>query len=515
MRNRGTWICDRLGDRRRQRYQLGRVIIQFGKRASGFGHGTNYKPTIELRDGIFPLKKGQDWSRYSINIPELIGNAGAYTDECQKNKPLTKTYRVGEKSSLNMAGTKNMRLCLFGDHPLNTKTKPEHILLDALGGRMTTRLAICSDCNNRFGGSIDDILASQVLAFRNLMQLKSGSGDPAPMLKNIQAGHQRVNIMGNGEIQPIQKPFTVEELEDGRWNVQINARSEEEIVRFIPNIAAKLRISEEILRAQISAASATKISKRPDTVQHQLRVGGPDAIRSMIKSGLILWSTLVGNTEVRGLPYEAARNFVANGNDQFVRDFSRLDSRPFTELDEITKAYGKLFNLIYVRSDAEGRVIGHFTLYNIWAWQFTLAEAGGKPNAKIALISDPLNPSRWSKKAADEFDIPFEWLKNPDFSDEFVRSKERIDAALRLHFEIENPKAVRLIVDECLRDLKISAENPIPPERMREISNKVAERFALHFLNLPYKENITPEQIAEILRKYPPATGPKKKKKRH
>jgi len=70
--------------------------------------------------------------------------------------------------------------CIFCDSALSADTKPEHILLEALGGKKTTRLAICSGCNNKFGGTIDYILAGQVQALRNLLQFQSGRQAPAP-----------------------------------------------------------------------------------------------------------------------------------------------------------------------------------------------------------------------------------------------------------------------------------------------------------------------------------------------
>jgi hypothetical protein len=60
-------------------------------------------------------------------------------------------------------------------------------------------------------------------------------------------------------------------------------------------------------------------------------------------------------------------------------------------------------NLIYVRSNEDGQVIGYFTLYNLLGWQFLLAQGGGTPNKKIALTSNPESPSRWSDEAATLF----------------------------------------------------------------------------------------------------------------
>ena len=76
-----------------------------------------------------------------------------------------------------------VHLCIFCGTPLDRTTKPEHILHDALCGRKTTRRVVCSGCNNRFGGSIDKVLAEQFGAVRTLLQLRSGTGALPPMLK--------------------------------------------------------------------------------------------------------------------------------------------------------------------------------------------------------------------------------------------------------------------------------------------------------------------------------------------
>jgi hypothetical protein len=59
--------------------------------------------------------------------------------------------------------------CIFCDHTLGPTTKPEHILLNALGGRKTARRVICSEWNSRFGSTIDDAFAEQVEIIRNLL----------------------------------------------------------------------------------------------------------------------------------------------------------------------------------------------------------------------------------------------------------------------------------------------------------------------------------------------------------
>jgi HNH endonuclease len=391
--------------------------------------------------------------------------------------------------------------CLFCPTELDGTTKPEHILLNALGGRKTTTKAICSCCNNTFGATVDDVLASQVAALRNLLRLESGTGNVAPSLNNIQAGEQKINIKGDGTLEIVHKPFTIELLEDGKWNVEILARSEEHLAEIIPHLAKALKIPEENLRAQLGGAQASLITRRPAAVHHELRLGGPDAIRSAIKACLVLWSTLVGNDEVKSAPYDAARKFVLDGDGQFLRDRTHLDSRQFADVERMKAAYGLLFNMVYVRSDELGRVVGHFTLYNAIAWQVTLAEAGGAPNAKVALISNPLDPRYWSDRAAAEFDVPFVWLNSPDYTDECVRPKARLHAIIQHYFETTMPKEHGRIIDECFARLDIAPDKSVPANQGSELSRLISSRIMHHAFGLPEEQKLSPEQIAALVKK--------------
>ena len=116
-----------------------------------------------------------------------------------------------------------MAFCIFGEHLLDERTKPEHILHDAFGGRKTTRRVICSDCNNTFGSGIDRALTGQFEVIRNLFQMKSGSGSTAPMLRKVKAGSQTINVHGEGDLKLVTKPFTVAKHPDGRFDLRVTA----------------------------------------------------------------------------------------------------------------------------------------------------------------------------------------------------------------------------------------------------------------------------------------------------
>jgi hypothetical protein len=392
--------------------------------------------------------------------------------------------------------------CIFCDNDLTEDTKPEHILLNALGGRKTTTRVDCSACNGTFGSTIDAEVAAQVAVLRNMLQLDSGSGRAPPMLRNLESGNEIITITNDGTPELVAKPFTLRKLEDGRFELQITAKSAEEAARYIPHMAAQIGCSEEQLLNILKSATGSFTERRPDTVHHALAFGGPLAVRSAAKSALVLWATLVGNAEIKSPPYADARRFIVSGDEAFNLARTHLDSRYLPQADELQRRFGKFFNLIYVRSNESGRVIAHFTLYNIISWQIVLAEAGGTPNVRIGLVSNPLDSSQWSDAIADEIDIDCVWLDSPDYSDELVRARERFEATMRHYVETQRPRELNRIANDVFSKYGIlSDDQPITdPELLNKIIWEISQRFSAHALALPHVENLSGEEIVARLK---------------
>jgi hypothetical protein len=396
-----------------------------------------------------------------------------------------------------------MPQCIFCLNELTADTKPEHILLNALGGRKTTTTVDCSECNGKFGSTIDNEVGQQVAVLRNMLQLDSGRGRPPPMIRNLPSGNDIINLTNESTPELVAKPFTVRKLGDGRFDVQVLTQSMDDLAPYIPHIAAQIGCSEEELLEQLTAATATYTERRPEIVHHAISLGGPLAVRSAAKSGLVLWATVVGNVEARSPPYDDVRRFIVTGDEAFNLARTHLDSRYLPHSDELQRRFGTFFNLIYVKSNERGRVVAHFTLYNIISWQIVLAESGGIPDTRIGLISNPLDPTKWSDTVADEVDIDFEWLDTPDYSDEFVRARERFEAAMRHHVDTQRSLELNRIADDVFKKNGIlSMDEPITdPQLFDKIVREISQRFAAHALSLPHVENITGEEIVARLRK--------------
>jgi hypothetical protein len=393
------------------------------------------------------------------------------------------------------------KLCIFCDNELNATTKPEHILLNALGGRMTTREAICSDCNNNFGGSIDNALTAQVAVIRNLLQLKSGTGSPPPSLKNLAAGADKISIGNDGRLKLEAPPFVATELPDGNHDVKIQVHSQEELNRILPHLAAKLKITEDELKRQIQNGTAAFVEKRPDTVHHHIPLGGEEALRSVVKSCLVLLATKVGTEALRADSFAAAKDFVLNGSANFNATRIHIDPRELPCAKELEREFGEFFNLIYVGSDSHGRVIGHFTLFNVTGWQVVVTEKDGPRDEKIGLASNPLHPPNWSGRIADRLDIPFSWLDTVDNTDHLVRAKERLLAMMALHVDQSRETEIsRIVSSVCSRYGVTGDDDPIEGAHLDEIVKEVVARTGAHAAGVPHEDKLSPVRLKELLK---------------
>jgi hypothetical protein len=410
----------------------------------------------------------------------------------------TRLRRHDDGRNIHGESRMSMDTCIFCPNDLTEDTAPEHILLNALGGRKTTTGVDCSACNNKFGSTIDDALAQQVVVLRNMLHLNSGTGRPPPTLKKIQAGSDIINLTNEGRPEIVAKPFIICKRDDGLIDLQIIAKSAAEAARYVPHIAEQLGCTQDEVLRLLASGNGSVTERKAGTAHHALSFGGPLAIRSAVKSALVLWATCVGNAEVRSEPYETARRFVVDGNDDFSKSPVALDSRPLPGIDAVREQFGPLFNLIYVRSGETGRVLAHFTLYNLVSWRIVLAESGGMPDLAIGLVSNPLDPATWSDTIAAKLDIPVAWLETPDY--DLGRAKGRFDAACKYYYDSEPRRELGRIVDDVFAKYGVNDDPVSDPEITQKILSEISRKAAFYIVGLPHVETLSGEDVAAALR---------------
>lgn len=387
------------------------------------------------------------------------------------------------------SGEVHMSNCIFCNDDLDAATKPEHIILNALGGRKTTKTVICSDCNNQFGSKIDSELAKSVEFIRLALQQRSGSGKPPPSIKGIPSAIGTVDFRPDGRPVLNSNPFEITLNEDGTRSVQVTARDPEHLESLMPHMAKQLGLTQAELKEKLAGHKLKLIKQRPPELQIPLRVGGQTSSRSIMKSCLCLWADRVGNDELKKPVYGDALDFVRVGGDELNGSIVNIDSRTLPNSAYLSSMYGDFFHFLYVESDHVGKVIGHFTLYNIVSWQFLLANEGGKPNSKAVIASNPQNSATWSDKITDEISLNIDWLSSPQYDP--MQAKQRLCSLLEYHYiRTRNLEYGEIVSSVCKKYGIMSDDQPIPAEMQELIVAEVAAQVAAHAVSVPHTEEI-------------------------
>jgi hypothetical protein len=160
------------------------------------------------------------------------------------------------------------------------------------------------------------------------------------------------------------------------------------------------------------------------------------------------------------------RNFVLKGSSDFNRNRIHMDARELPCAISLMAEYGDLFNLIYVKSDGAGRVIGHFTLYNLVSWRIVLAESGGVTNTAIALASNPVT-SKWDCDVADRHNVNFGWLDTVDDADVLTRARARLERIARQYIDNARDREFGRIVQDAWKSAASKMKtNRFPPTNL-------------------------------------------------
>lgn len=383
--------------------------------------------------------------------------------------------------------------CIFCDNELRPDTTEEHILHNCLGGRETTAEVICSQHNNGFGGTIDEAFAAPLLPIRNLMQFKSGSGDPPPKLRGLQAGEDKINICPTGKVQLASSPIKFRDAADGNLDATITTEDPAVIKKMIAHIANRYGLSVAEVEKQITSITLTE-RRASGPVAYKLGVGGPDPLRSMLKSCLVLFARHVGNDVVKGDNFKDARGFVLQGGEQFQLKRIRLDTCELPGAQQIRDRFSSFFNLIYVKSNEDGRVLGHFTFYNMLSWRFVLCARGGPKHCRFALANNPGDPAIRTRDASELPDIPFSWL-DADRPITHERMRKRLEEMEAIYKKRVIASEFDRIVDDTVAQCELTYGDNLSDEFV----GRLVQRAGLFAVGLPYEEALSPDAIAKLL----------------
>jgi len=170
----------------------------------------------------------------------------------------------------------------------NNQTE-EHVIPQAIGGRLKVKDFICRSCNNKFGHKWDSILSEQLSFFVTSLNIKREKKLPNYLVKTLD-GKEYLK-QPNGDFILTRPVDQVKKNADGSINVKINA----------PNIKVAKGIIKKVIKENNLSSSVQELmlenlkhSSSPidQPIVNEINFGGAECGKSLVKTALAMAFTM-------------------------------------------------------------------------------------------------------------------------------------------------------------------------------------------------------------------------------
>ncbi|OUM24651.1 hypothetical protein B8W72_26135 [Pseudomonas putida] len=273
--------------------------------------------------------------------------------------------------------TRGSGTCAFCDRELveGTRSK-EHIIPNAIGGRLKTSGFICQSCNSKGGDAWDAKLAEQLNWFTLSLGISRERGYPPSQLVTTVDGRQ-LNLLADGSFSP--RSSYSESVIDGGKKIHIVARSMEEARKRLVGVAKK-HPSFELEKELSNLKLETTYLDSPLTLE--LSFGGGDAGRSLVKTALAFASYCGVSHELFGnsLAYLLGANVEPSYGHAFLSDLV---------VDRDPKA---IFHCVALKGDPEKqRLWSYIEYYGMCRVVVSICDSYQGPHIDEVYALDPIS----------------------------------------------------------------------------------------------------------------------------
>lgn len=210
-----------------------------------------------------------------------------------------------------------MSNCYICQAELNEGNKyTEHIILNAIGGKLKSRDIICKECNDTNGDKMDGQLASALNVFSNFFDVDRDRKSP-PAIEAIEKDTGSTVFIDTDDTQTIALTKPTVEESGGKVNIHGRFNNKKELKKFLEGV--KRKYTE--LDVDKALSNAEKVSKFIEYEPIEFSVGGPEHFLSILKTAINFYI-------FKGMPRSEILHLISvlqvGGAEKFV-SFSNLD----------------------------------------------------------------------------------------------------------------------------------------------------------------------------------------------
>ena len=266
-------------------------------------------------------------------------------------------------------------LCYVCDDEINEENESEeHIIINAIGGKLKSKKLICTICNTDFGEDIDSYLAKQLNDFSNMINVKRDRGQAQIIKAKKMSGEEFHLDIGGKPRMP--KPI-VKQIEKGdQTEISVVARNEKELKQILKGLSKKYKNFDADDLFEKATWNSSYFNEK---LQFGNVVGGKESFKAVCKCAINYYVYKNGDISFikHLIPNIKNNDSVDFVNMHYQKKIYQLDNNETTHIihiignpdEKILYAYIDYFNvhkyLVLLNDNYTGKIMNETYCFNL------------------------------------------------------------------------------------------------------------------------------------------------------
>jgi HNH endonuclease len=374
--------------------------------------------------------------------------------------------------------------CVICNGPISTENDSrEHVLPEAIGGRLQVKGFVCRRCNSDAGRTWDAKLTSQLLPLSLIFGVERQRGS-TPGLPIVTTAGEELVISPTGGFTLAKPSFSSETTPEG-VKIQITARSMEEARRMLEGVKRKYP-NMDVDRILAGARISTTYPK--GMVRHDnLGIGGEFSGRSIVKSALAM-------AHRAGIPTGVCHDAL-----DYLRDSAAAPCYGFYQASDlvIDRLAEVPFHCVSVEANPNtGLILGYAEYFGIHRIVLCLGRRYAGDRLQACYAIDPRTGEELDlsvRLGFSEADIEaiYDYKMLPDGAIQEAFAKV-MPAALKKKFEVERDRVTKEAAEYAFANCGANPGAILTEEQVKKLPGLVMEKLMPFILHMVRRHRIPP-----------------------
>lgn len=357
---------------------------------------------------------------------------------------------------------------ICGDEITENNKTEEHIILNAIGGKLKPDTLICKHCNSTTGDDIDAALAKQLNHLSNLFNISRDRGNVPNLECILEKDNEEILIQPGGK--PIlRKPIIKEEI-DEKNNIKITVNS--------PNGEVAKKVIRGLERKYNKQGKhATEVYQRKSIkyldqkCKISINIGGEKAFRSICKMAVNLYMYKGGIRKYieHLIPYIQGKEIL-----NCVKFY-------YNGKNIIYKNKGEVLHSIIIKGDKNQKLlVGYIELFNCYKFSILLNDKYDGENIEYTYYFDVLERKEIEKNNKLNITRRDFIVFNDNLNIITNKIRSELDKVLRMAMKKQQNEKINGIVEQAMENSlgKYPEDVMITSEMIEEFINELCKLFA-------------------------------------